>query len=122
MDRIIGVQQIPPTVRSVADLPSELSPLRFGPEELMEVLTELDPSVTYSDSEWALIELRGGDIEVIVPDESPLRSFTLLIHADDPTEVYPFIACLLGKLGVGALDPDGSPTTGLFNSSSQPAT
>jgi len=90
VDRSIVVQDIPATAGSVKELPNRWTPppLPFSADELQQVILDLDPSVTSDDPGWALVEVRGADIEVIVPDESPLRSLTLLVHADDPRDAY----------------------------------
>jgi hypothetical protein len=118
MSRDIYIQDIPENAVSVDDIPDdwEPRPLPFGRREIIEAVTDLVPSADFSDPSWAHVEFPGVDIEVSVPDESPLNSFALHVRTSDTATADRFIAALLGRLQVRAFDPEGAPETGIFGS------
>ena len=116
MSRDIFVQDIPPGVRTVADIPDDWipSPLPFGPEEVIAAVRELVSDADFSDPGWGNVSLPGVDIEVNLGHESPLDSFALHVRASDPVAADAFVTALLRRLDVRAFDPEGAEETGIF--------
>lgn len=114
MSRDIFVQDIPPNVRTVADIPDdfEAGPLPFSHADVLRVVTDHAPDADFADPEWGHVVVPGADIEVNVPNESPLRSFAFHVRASDSAAADAFVAGVLGGLGARAFDP--SSTTGIF--------
>jgi hypothetical protein len=115
VSRDIFVQDIPSSARTVTDIPDGWlpGPLPFGRDAVVAAVTEIQPEADFADREWGHVAIPGVDIEVNVPDESPLTSFALHIRASDDAAAEVFVARLLTRLGVRAFDPEGAPESGI---------
>lgn len=115
MSRDIFVQDIPEGVATVEAIPDDWMPqaLPFGRAEIVEAVQELAPDADTSDPGWTHVSLPGVDVEVNVPDESPLESFALHVRAADRAAADAFIGGLLKRLGVRAFDSESE--TGFFH-------
>jgi hypothetical protein len=116
MSRDIFVQDIPPGVRTVADIPDDWtpSPLPFGPDDVIAAVCELASDADFADPGWGKVSLPGAEIEVNLGHDSPLDSFVLQVRASDPAAADAFVAALLRRLDVRAFDPEGAEETGIF--------
>lgn len=116
VSRDIFVQDIPPNVQSVQDIPDEWMPdaLPVAASDVIAAVQELAPAADFSTPTWGLVELPGVDVEVPLPDEVPLQSFALHVRAIDADRADAFIDALLKRLKVRALDPEGAPVSGIF--------
>jgi hypothetical protein len=114
VSRDILIQDIPPGIRSVEEVPDawEPSPLPFGHAEVVAAVRELAPSADFTDPTWGRVEIPGADIEVNVSDKPQLQSFALHVRAANQAAADRFIARLLDRLNVRAFDPESE--TGLF--------
>ncbi|WP_157987655.1 hypothetical protein [Jiangella endophytica] len=117
MSRDIIVQDIPPTVRSVAEIPDSWrpAPLPFGHAEVVAAVRELVPSADFTDRTWGHVLVGGADIEINVPDRPQLDYFALHIRGADDDAANRFVAQLLQRLGVRAFDVASD--TGIFTAS-----
>lgn len=116
VSRDVFIQDIPPNIHSVAEIPDSWrpSPLPFGHAEVVAAVQELCPSADFTDPTWGQVEIPGASIEVNVSDNSQLDSFALHVRAADKAAADKFIAQLLDRLNVRAFDPETE--TGLFKS------
>ncbi|WP_350280202.1 hypothetical protein [Kribbella sp. HUAS MG21] len=114
MSRDIFIQDIPPGIRSVTEIPDSWrpAPLPFGHAEVVAAVRELVPSADFTDPTWGRVEIPGVDIEVNVSHEPQLQSFALHVRAANQAAADQFIAQLLDRLNVRAFDPENE--TGLF--------
>ncbi|SEF08739.1 hypothetical protein SAMN04488561_3692 [Jiangella alba] len=113
MSRDVFVQDVPPAVRSVAEIPDSWrpAPLPFGHAEVVAAVRELVPSADFTDPTWGHVLVGGADIEVNVADRPQLDSFALHIRGADD-DANRFVAQLLQRLGVRAFDVASE--TGIF--------
>ena len=114
MSRDIFVQDIPPGISDVEDIPDDWwpQPLPFGHAEVVDSVRELAPEADATDAEWMHVTLPGVDVEVNVSEESPLRSFTLHVRATDQRAADAWVSRLLDRLGARAFDPESE--SGIF--------
>jgi hypothetical protein len=115
VSRDIFIQDIPPNIRSVEELPDSWrpSPLPFGHAEVVAAVRELVPSADFTDPTWGRVEILGAAIEVNVSDKPQIDSFALHVRAADQSAADQFVAQLLDRLNVRAFDPESD--TGLFS-------
>ena len=116
MSRDIFVQDLPPHVGSVGEIPDgwRPAPLPFGASDVIDAVHELWPAAEFTDPAWGSVKFPGVDIEVNLGGADPLTGFALHVRASDIAAADTFVAALLDRLGARALDPEGAPTTGIF--------
>jgi hypothetical protein len=115
VSRDIFIQDIPPNIHSVEEIPDSWrpSPLPFGHAEVVAAVREIVPSADFTAPTWGQVEIPGASIEVNVSDKPQLDSFALHVRAVDQAAADQFIAQLLDRLDVRGFDPENE--TGLFS-------
>ena len=107
----IFVQELPPNVRTVADIPDTFRP---GPlcerADLIRRIKEFTPAVDFSDPSWGSLEAPTFSVEFNLGRQEVLDGFALHVRGGDAAAG--FVAELLSRLGFRALDPQSE--SGLF--------
>lgn len=112
MSRDIFVQDIPPDITSVEQIPDWTpAPLTVTTQAVREAVTKHAPDANFADPHWGHVALSGADIEVNLSDEEPLMSFAIHLRGD-PTTANQFVSAVLASLRLRAFDPDSE--SGLF--------
>ena len=113
MSRDIFVQDVPPDITSVEQIPDDWTPapLTVTPQAVREAVTKHAPDANFADPHWGQVTLSGADIEVNLSDEQPLMSFAFHVRGN-PTTANQFVSAVLASLRLRAFDPDSE--TGLF--------
>jgi hypothetical protein len=107
----IFVQDLPPGIASVADIPDSFVPSPIGlRSEVIAKLSALYPDCNFADLSWGVLDLLGCSIELNLGSSEQLRSFAMHVRGDGRAPNV--VAHVLGELGMRALDP--SSTSGLF--------
>jgi hypothetical protein len=111
--RDIFIQDIPPNIRSVEEIPDSWrpSPLPFGHAEVVAAVREIVPSADFTDPTWGQVEIPGAAIDVNVSDKPQIDSCALHVRATDQ-----FAAQLLHRLNVRAFDPQSDTGLSAFSS------
>jgi hypothetical protein len=107
----IFVQELPPTARTLGDVPEDFAP---GPLDsranLIRRIKEVAPTANFSDPAWGTLDTPSFSVEFNVGDKDPVQSLTLHVRGDDAAAA--FVSDLLSHLGYRALDPQSE--SGLF--------
>jgi hypothetical protein len=108
----IFVQDLPPGIRSVTEIPDDFVPGAIGRRaSVVEAITTVAPDVDFSDPAWGRIVGPGYSVEVSIPGDDPIESFAFHLRGG---EMEPgIIAEILERLGLRAIDPQSE--TGLFD-------
>ena len=107
MSRDIFVQDIPPGVTAVAEIPQDFEPrmLPCSRSEVIRVIRSLAPHANASDAAWVTIESNGSyHIEVNLGAEEALDSFAFHVRGGVEAEIL--ISRILRELGLRAFDVD----------------
>jgi hypothetical protein len=113
MSRDIFVQDIPPDITSVEQIPDDWmpEPLNVTAQAVREAVTHHGPHADFADPNWGHVTLSDADIEVNLSDEVPLMSFALHVRGNRTTADQ-FVSAVLASLHLRAFDPESE--TGLF--------
>jgi len=108
----IFVQDLPPGIASVADIPDGFQPSSLGLKRsgVIEKLSALYPECGFVDAAWGVLDLPGCMIEFNLGKDEEIESFALHVRGDERAPNV--VAHILDALGVRALDP--SSPSGLF--------
>jgi len=107
----IFVQDLPRDAKSIEDIPQDFRPKPILPRKrIVEVFKEVAPFTDFSDPTWWNVDCDAFSIEVNIRAEDPCSGFAL--HVRGSSEAAGFVAEVLQRLGVRALDP--SSETGFF--------
>lgn len=114
MSRDIFVQDIPAGIESVDDIADDWmpEPLSISQTDVREAVARHAPMADFTDPNWGHVTLPGADIEVSLDDNQPFMSFALHVRGSREA-ADPFIAAVLGQLGLRAFDPEAD--SGLFS-------
>lgn len=105
------VQDLPPDLDTVDDIPDDFKPRSLGARsDLIRMILEIFPAANFSDPTWGLIDGDGFSIEVNLGDAEIVPSFAL--HLRGGEHALPAAHHLLDSLGLDALDPQAE--SGLF--------
>jgi hypothetical protein len=112
MSRDVFVQDIPPDVVKVADIPADFKPRPIADhDELVRGILEAAPEADFSDPDWGTIDADGYSIEIGIKRRDPMYSFAF--HVRDATgEADHVIAAILRVLDLRAFDIDAP--SGIF--------
>lgn len=100
----IFVQDLPPGVTAIEEIPTNFRPGPIGRrDEIIAGIMSVVPTADFSDPAWGTIEATGFSIEVNLAPEDPVTSFTFHVRGDD--DAAHLIADILDELGLQALDP-----------------
>jgi hypothetical protein len=114
----VFVQDIPQSIRSVDEIPSNFQPASIGRRtELISRILEVVPFADFSDPTWGRIDSTAFSIEVNIGEKDPVCSFTF--HARGDEMAAEVIAEILLHLGLRAFDPQAP--SGLFELEFDPA-
>ena len=107
----IFVQDLPPGIASVDDIPDSFVPSPIGlRSEIIAKLSALYPECDFADPSWGVLDLPGCSIELNLGSSEQLDSFAMHVRGDECAPNV--VAHILGELGMRALDL--SSTSGLF--------
>ena len=107
----IFVQDIPPNIRTVADIPDTFQPHPLCERaELIRRIKEFAPAVDFADPSWGALEAPTFSVEFNLGDQEVVQSFALHVRGADAAAG--FVAELLTHLGFRAFDPQSE--SGLF--------
>lgn len=108
----IFVQDIPPDVKSVEEIPGDFEPRPLGGrQEIIDAILRAVPTADFSETSWGRIEGSEYSIEVNIGDADPVMSFAMHVYGDEPAVLV--VQRILAILGVRAFDPSSS--TGIFD-------
>jgi hypothetical protein len=111
----IFVQDLPPGIASVDEIPDDFRPSPIGRRsEIIAKLSALYPECDFGDPSWGILDLPGCSIELNLGSDEELESFALHVRGDGRAPNV--VAEILGALGLRALDP--SSDSGLFEQDS----
>ncbi len=107
----VFVQDLPPNVRDVAEIPDDFEPRSLGPRSvLIEAIQRVVPAAVFDKLGWASIEGPNYSIDVSFGTADPVQSFAFHVRGAD--EALFIVAHILDALGLRALAP--SSESGLF--------
>jgi len=108
----IFVQDIPPSVASIQDMPDDFRPANLGPrDDLIRRISEVVPEADFSDPSWGLIDGDTYSIEVNIGDDHTVDSFAF--HVRGGNEAASVVARILDHLKLRAFDPQSD--SGIFS-------
>ncbi len=108
----IFVQDLPSTAKSIEEISQDFRPRPILPlSRIVEVFKEVAPFADFSDPKWWRVSCDAFSIEVDIGEEDPSNGFAL--HIRGGGEAAGFVADVLQRLGVRALDP--SSDSGFFD-------
>ena len=114
MSRDIFVQDLPPTITSVAQIPNDFEPRSIGSRsQIIAVIGSVVPKADCSDPSWVVIdESPVFHIEVNLGETENLAGFAF--HVSGGAEADRVVSRILDALHLRALDPASD--SGLFES------
>lgn len=100
----IFVQELPPGITAVDEIPEDFRPGPIGRRhEIVAGITRVVPSVDLSNPDWGRIETAGFSVEINLGPDDPVTSFAFHVRGDD--DAAHLIADILDELGLQAFDP-----------------
>ena len=100
----IFVQDLPPGIGSVGEIPNDFRPQVITTrEEVLQAVREVQPQAAVSDPSWESIDGADWSVEVNLGDDGPLKSFAF--HVRGSEEAAYVVHEVLERLGLRALDP-----------------
>jgi hypothetical protein len=107
----IVVQDLPPDVRTIRDIPDHFNPAPLGARSaLIQDIRAIAPSADFTDPAWGRFDTPTFSVEFNLGADELVRSFALHVRGDDAAAA--FVSDLLAQLGYRALDPQSD--SGLF--------
>ncbi len=107
----IFVQEIPPDVRLVEEIPASFRPGTIGTrDEIIEGIQRVFPEADFSDPSWGKVDGPTYSIEVNIGADDPVTSFALHVRGGDQAAYV--VHDILTELGLRAFDL--SHPTGIF--------
>jgi len=107
----IFVQEIPPDVRSVDEIPDGFRPGAIGSRgEIIARIRRILPNADFSDPSWGKVDSSTYSIEVNIGADDPVTSFALHVRGGDHAAYV--VHDILTELGLRAFDL--SHPTGIF--------
>ena len=98
------VQHIPPSVRSLEDMPRDCKPESLGKRShLILAIQEIIPNVDFRNPAWGIIDGPGYSLEVSMGDDEDVTGFAFHIRGGDDAAFL--VADVLDHLGLPAFDP-----------------
>lgn len=111
----IFVQDIPPDVKTVGEIPDDFRPRPLGSrQEIVDRILGVIPTADFSDPTWGKIERSEYSVDVNIGEADPVMSFAMHIYGDE--SAVPLVQRILEALEVRAFDP--SSPTGIFDAPS----
>jgi len=108
----VFVQDLPPGIDSIADIPDDFRPASLGPREaIVAGILTVVPDADFADPTWGRIEGPDYSIEVNVGPEDPVQGFAF--HIGGGAMAAGIVADILETLDLRALDPQSD--TSLFD-------
>src|SRR5437899_724968 len=114
MTHDIFVQDLPPGIASVSDIPSDFRPGPIGQRRaVIETIKAIAPYADFSNPSWGVLAKEGDfHIEVNLGESENLNSFAF--HVAGGVDAEQLVGRILGTLNLRALDPRSE--SGLFRS------
>lgn len=108
----IFVQDLPPGIASIEDIPDDFEPAPIGlRSEVIKKISALYPECDFTDPSWGVLDLPGCSIEFNLDDtEQLMDSFAMHVRGDE--HAANVVAHILRELGMRAIDV--SSDSGLF--------
>ena len=114
----IYVQDIPPSVKSVSEMPDDFEPRPLGRRaDIIARIREIVPSADFTSPSWGQIDGPDFSIEVSMGNLEQVESFAFHVRGGDLAAIV--VADILRHLGYRALDP--SSPSGIFEPDGDPA-
>jgi hypothetical protein len=108
----IFVEDIPPSVKSLDELPDDFKPRPLGTRaDIIARIREVVPSADFTDPSWGKIVGPDFSIEVSLGDLEQVSDFAFHVRGGDPAAIV--VADILRHLGYRAFDP--SSPSGIFD-------
>jgi hypothetical protein len=114
----IYVQDIPPSVKSVSEMPDDFEPRALGRRaDIIARIREIVPSADFTSPSCGQIDGPDFSIEVSIGNLEQVESFAFHVRGGDLAAIV--VADILRHLGLRALDP--SSPSGIFELDGDPA-
>ncbi len=98
----IFVQELPPGIADVADIPDDFRPGPIGARaDILSGIRAVAPDATFTE-DWGTIVRDGFSIEISLSPDDPVRSFAFHVSGDAAAGYL--VAEILGRMGLTALD------------------
>jgi hypothetical protein len=98
----VFVQDLPPDIQAVAEIPDDFKPRSLGPRSgLIDAIRRVVPAAVFDKAGWAAIEGPNYSIDVNLGTADPVQSFTF--HVRGANEALFIVADILDALGLRAL-------------------
>ena len=110
----IFVQELPPGIKDIAEIPSDFRPKNVRRSEIIHLIQCAIPEVDFSDPTWGNLDGLGYSIEISIGNEEEASG--LALHVRGSPAAAPMVCKILRaveSLGITALD--GSQPGGLFD-------
>lgn len=105
------VMDLPPGIKSVAEIPKDFKGRPLGQRsDLIKKITAIFPETDFSDPSWGILKADGCDIEFSMGSHDEVQSFAMHVRGGD--ECPNVVARVLDGLGMRAVDT--SSDSGLF--------
>lgn len=102
----IIVQDIPKSVKTVEEIPSEFTPQPIGSKnEIIFKILEIVPEANFENRDWGIIEGKSFSIEINIGNEEVLTSFTFHVRGDK--KALDLVSAILDHLNLRAFDSNG---------------
>lgn len=100
----IFVQELPPGITTVDEIPADFRPGPLGSRsDIVAGIMRVVPTADFTTPEWGRIEGTGFSIEVNLAPGDPVTSFAFHVRGDD--NAAHLVADILDELDLQALDP-----------------
>jgi hypothetical protein len=100
----VFVQDLPPSARSVEEIPGDFQPQPLGKRSvLIKAIKRVVPSANFSDPTWGTIDGEGYSIEINIGEEDLVSCFAF--HIRGGQEALFVVADILAELRLRALAP-----------------
>src|SRR5262245_31301564 len=100
----IYVQDIPPSVKSVSEMPDDFEPRPLGKrDDIISRIREVVPNADFTSPSWGLIVGPDFSIEISIGDLEQVDGFAFHVRGGDLAAFV--VADILCHLGLRAFDP-----------------